>query len=318
LDVHFFDNALRLEGTYYHTNSFNQLLNVPVSAATGYSSMWVQTGDVMNRGVELRLSYSKAWNKFRWESSVTASWNENKIIDLGSAIDPETGELVKYTSFERNNMGSMQIRITEGGTLGDFWSTQTLTRDQNGNLWTNSLEMLSTEPELVKVGTNMAKHRFGFRNSFSWNGIDLGVLITARVGGQVLSRTQAVMDYYGVSKASADLRDAGGKPVNNGTVNAKSYYQTIGGKQGIYKYYLYDADNVRLQEVRLGYRLPSKWFGDKMHLNAAVVASNLLMIYNKAPFDPEVTASTANYYQGVDYFMQPSLRSIGFSVKVDF
>lgn len=55
-----------------------------------------------------------------------------------------------------------------------------------------------------------------------------------------------------------------------------------------------------------------------MGVTLGLTASNLFMIYNKAPFDPESTASTGTYYQGFDYFMQPSLRSLGFSVKVNF
>ena len=42
------------------------------------------------------------------------------------------------------------------------------------------------------------------------------------------------------------------------------------------------------------------------------------MFYNKAPFDPEITASTGTYYQGLDYFMQPSVRTLGFSVRLQF
>jgi hypothetical protein len=42
------------------------------------------------------------------------------------------------------------------------------------------------------------------------------------------------------------------------------------------------------------------------------------MFYNKAPFDPESTANTGTYYQGIDYFIQPSLRSVGFSAKIQF
>ena len=42
------------------------------------------------------------------------------------------------------------------------------------------------------------------------------------------------------------------------------------------------------------------------------------MVYNKAPFDPEAIATTGNYYQGIDYFMMPSLRNLGFSVKLTF
>ena len=50
----------------------------------------------------------------------------------------------------------------------------------------------------------------------------------------------------------------------------------------------------------------------------SLVGRNLWMIYNKAPFDPEITASTGTYYQGLDYFMQPSARTIGFSVRLQF
>mgnify|MGYP000382800393 CR=1 FL=1 len=59
--------------------------------------------------------------------------------------------------------------------------------------------------------------------------------------------------------------------------------------------------------------------GDRVKLTASLVGRNLWMIYNKAPFDPELTPSTAdNFLQGVDYFMQPSLRSLGFNVQLKF
>lgn len=55
-----------------------------------------------------------------------------------------------------------------------------------------------------------------------------------------------------------------------------------------------------------------------MTATVSCVARNLWMIYNKAPYDPENTASTGTYFQGYDYFMQPSLRSVGFNVKLQF
>ena len=45
---------------------------------------------------------------------------------------------------------------------------------------------------------------------------------------------------------------------------------------------------------------------------------NLWMLYCKAPFDPESVAGTGSYASGIDYFMQPSTRNLGFSVKVTF
>ena len=73
------------------------------------------------------------------------------------------------------------------------------------------------------------------------------------------SATQGILDYYGVSEASATARDNGGIPINNGMVDAQKYYQTIGtGEGGYARYYLYSATNVRLQELSLNYTLPKK------------------------------------------------------------
>jgi hypothetical protein len=317
-DMRLFDNMLHLDATYYKSNSFNQTLSVPVSASTGYSSMYVQTGNVMNEGIEVLLSVQPQWEKITWESTFTASCNKNKIIDLGESIQPD-GTLAIYDQFTRATIGSAQIRLTEGGTLGDIWSLTDLATDINGSVYVDANGNLSTVSKEMKVGTTLPSWKLGFNNSFSWKGVHLSVLVSARLGGQVLDRTQAILDSYGVSKVSADLRDAGGKLVNYGTISAETWYKTIGGKQGVYKYYIYDADNVRLQELSIGYTLPSSWFKGFINtMQLSIVARNLWLIYNKAPFDPETSSSTNDYYQGINYFMQPSVRTVGFSLKVGF
>jgi hypothetical protein len=81
--------------------------------------------------------------------------------------------------------------------------------------------------------------------------------------------------------------------------------------------YVYSATNVRLGEASLAYTIPATFFHKKVQgVTLALTGRNLFMFYNKAPFDPEATASTDTYWQGIDYFMQPSLRNVGFSVKV--
>ena len=172
----------------------------------------------------------------------------------------------------------------------------------------------------VKVGNLDADFNLGWTNHFTYKGIDLGVVLSARVGGLAYSATQGILDYYGVSETSATVRDNGGIPINNGKVNAQKYYQTIGTGEGGYgRYYLYSATNVRLQELSLNYTLPKRWFKNVANVTLGIVGRNLWMIYCKAPFDPELSASTSsNYYMNVDYFMQPSLRNFGFNVKVQF
>lgn len=171
--------------------------------------------------------------------------------------------------------------------------------------------------ERIKLGSVLPDYNAGFRNDFSYKGINLSLLFSARFGGIVVSPTQGFLDGLGVSKASADARDAGGVPINNGRIDAQHYYETVGLGQ-LLSHYTYSATNVRLQEMSIGYTFPKKWMGERVKLTASLVGRNLWMIYCKAPFDPELTASTGSYLQGIDYFMQPSLRSLGFNVQLKF
>lgn len=76
---------------------------------------------------------------------------------------------------------------------------------------------------------------------------------------------------------------------------------------------------MRLAEFTLGYDFPvQKWGSFVKGLNLSFIGKNLFFFYRKAPYDPELTASTGTYFQGIDNFMSPSLRSLGFSVKVEF
>ena len=126
-----------------------------------------------------------------------------------------------------------------------------------------------------------------------------------------------MLDRYGVSEASAIARQQGGVWIGDSQVSAQEYYDKVSTAIGTY--YTYSATNVRLSELSLSYKLPSKWFANKCDLTLGVTGKNLWMIYCKAPFDPESTSSvTSNFYQGVDYFQQPSLRSLGFNVKLSF
>ena len=193
----------------------------------------------------------------------------------------------------------------------------------NGNIkvdaQTGGLSMHTAETP-TKVGNLNANYNLGWTNNFTYKGINLGVVLSARVGGLAYSATQGVLDYYGVSSITANARDNKGVPMNNGKVDTQKYYQTIGTGEGGYgRYYLYSATNVRLQELSLSYTLPKKWLNNVANVTFGLVGRNLWMIYCKAPFDPELSASTSsNYYMNVDYFMQPSMRNIGFNVKVQF
>ncbi len=327
LNLKFWENRFSLDATYYRSNTLNQTFKVDIPSSSGYNKAIVQAGNVQNQGLELALGFRDEWAGFGWSSNATFTLNRNKVIRLASgSVNPVTGEEIQMENMPVGWLGKENVAprviLTEGGSMTDIYVYNQLTRDNNGNIKVDqngNLSMTSSSTP-TKVGDLDADFNLGWTNHFTYKGIDLGVVLSARVGGLAYSATQGILDYYGVSEASATARDNGGIPVNNGLVTAQKYYQTIGSGEGGYgRYYLYSATNVRLQELSLNYTLPKKWFKNVANITLGVVGRNLWMIYCKAPFDPELSAATAsNYYMNVDYFMQPSLRNIGFNVKVQF
>ena len=304
-----FNNAFTVDLTFYQSNTRKQtLLRDVTSGAAGFNKEYIQTGNIRNRGLELSVGYAQAWNQFTWNSTLTYSMNRNKIIELLE----NPNEVVRQAG-----LSGCGVVLKKGGTMGDIYTYTDFKRDAEGNIGldANGNVMQTNLANPQYRGSVLPKGNIGFSNDFSWKSFNLGFVITARLGGICMSQTQAILDEYGVSKASAVSRDNGGIAVNTGKIPAEGYYAVVGGDNPIWSEYIYSATNVRLQEAHIGYTFPKKWLLGK-ELSIGLTATNLFMIYKKAPFDPESTASTGTYYQGFDYFMQPSLRTMGFNIKL--
>ena len=104
----------------------------------------------------------------------------------------------------------------------------------------------------------------------------------------------------------------------NSHTSNQTFDPQISGGNSIPQFYTYSATNVRLQEASIGYTIPREVLRNVCEITVSIVGRNLWMLYNKAPFDPESIATTGNYYQGIDYFMMPSLRNVGFNLRFKF
>ena len=314
------NNHLSFDLTYYRSSTINQTFTADLSISSGYSKAYIQSGNVRNEGLEIALGYNNQWRGFSWDSNLTFSWNQNEIIKLTEgSVNPMTGEPITKDNYDMGQLGNLDARVKlyKGGSIGDVYATHRIKRDGNNHIYVSKEGKLEIESvDEFKLGSILPKANMGWSNNFSYKGINLGVTLTARFGGIALSGTQSVLDQYGVSKVTADYRDAGGIITNNGYVDTEKYFDTV---KGYAAYYTYSATNVRLSELNLSYTLPQRWFQNKLKMTVGLVGKNLWMIYCKAPFDPEATASTqSNYYQSYDYFMQPTTRNIGFSLKLNF
>ena len=312
LNSKFFKNALSVDLTLYKSNTYNQFFEQDLSASSTYSKFYLQAGNVENRGIELAVNFNKKLVKdFNWNTSVTYSRNVNEIKELVRGYrNPFTGE-----TFDIKEISKGGYTLREGGSMSDVIVKGVLWKDANGDLVEEASEYKWDNTQEVKLGRLTPDFQMGWRNTFSYKNIDLSLLFNGSFGGIVLAGTQPYLDAYGVSKASAQARD-NGLFVNGKPVNIEKYYNTIKKLPG---YYSYDATNIRLQEVALTYSIKGEEFHwDKVkRITLGVIGTNLWMIYNKAPFDPQLTFGVGTYSQK-ELFMTPSATTYGASLKIQF
>ena len=315
-----FWKKLSFDFTWYKSNTYNQTFIGELPEGSGYKAVYLQAGNVENRGVEMSLGYSDNFGGLQWNSSLVYSKNVNEIKEMVKDYHhPLSPKPINIPEVSKDN-GRVLLKV--GGSINDIYARKVLAKDNQGFVNVSPSGGMSLETvEPIYLGKTTPDFTMGWNNNFTYKNFGLSFLINARVGGIVTSSTQALLDRFGVSKASADARDAGGVMIpNQGLYDAKKYYTLVAtGENDLAGYYTYSATNVRLQELTLSYKFNSRLFNNVIKdLTLSFVATNPWMIYCKAPFDPELTASTGTYGQGNDYFMQPSLKSYGFSVKFKF
>lgn len=315
----FIHDHITFDATYYRTNTYNQLFNVPATVAGKYANYYVNGGNVENYGFEGSLGYTgKLGSDISWNSTFTFSLNKNKVIAL---FTDQSGAV--HNEFEFNNaFDSYSEQARVGKPYGELYALD-FQRDAQGQIvLVNGVPQLATSANGVfgykDVGNPSPRFSLGWTNSFKVKQFDLAFTVDGRFGGTVLDMTQAYLDEYGVSQASATARD---KTDGSQTslAGVEKYYQVMGGRTGALANYAYSATNIRLREASLGYTIPGTAFNNKINnIRIALTGRNLFFFYLKAPFDPETTLSTDNTLQGIDLFGQPSVRTIGFNISAKF
>ncbi|WP_259068783.1 SusC/RagA family TonB-linked outer membrane protein [Mucilaginibacter sp. X4EP1] len=321
MEWRFLNDHITFDATYYHTNTYNQLFSVATSVASQYSTQYINGGNVKNEGFEGSLGYNGIFGGLRWTSNLTFSLNRNKVLALYTDNSSGTPNVIQKFTFANSSDIGYSLEANVGKPFGEIYAND-FVRDANGKIVVSGgLPQLVNDPNnYTDVGNSNPNYLIGWSNTLRYGAFDLAFTIDGRFGGDVIDITQAYLDQYGVSQASATARDNGGVLVNGTTrIDAESYYSVVGGRKGALTQYVYSATNVRLREASLGYTIPGKVFNNKIsNIRVAFTGRNLFFFYLKAPYDPETTIATDNTLQGVDLFGQPSTRQLGFNISAKF
>ncbi|WP_276369750.1 SusC/RagA family TonB-linked outer membrane protein [Chryseolinea sp. H1M3-3] len=353
-ELKFLGDRIGLDFTYYQTRSENQILNVPLSITSAYSSRIINAGLIENKGIEAMLNLIPVQSEsgFQWSVNFNFSRNRSRVLELYK--DPESGQEIKnYVLADRY----VTVEARVGERMGDMYGIgyQRVSNDPSspyydptgehvGEVVYNSQGKPLPTPSKMKLGNYNPDWMAGIYNTVSFKGLSLGFLFDIRYGGKVYSHTQTVGREGGIIEETLEGRANGYDltlegngvigdgvvPVRNGEgtitgytanatkLSAREWHSTITLGRSLIEGMMYDASFVKLREVKIGYTLPNKL---TQHLpvrdiNISFVGRNLFLWTDVPHIDPETASSSGGtIIPGVESVAIPSARSYGFNLS---
>lgn len=344
LEMNFMKSRVGFDLSLYQQNSQDQIMPVSLSQTTGYQYMYVNAGEIRNRGIEVTLNGTPIQTaSFRWDINVNFAKNKNEVISL-------------YPDIKNLQIGSFQGGVTVNAQVGQPYGalkgtdyTYTAAGDKIINATTGKPVKSTTSDKVL--GNVNPDWTGGVHNTFSYKNLSLSFLIDIQQGGDIFSLDM----YYGLSSGlypeTAGLNDLG-NPVRDLRVGTPgAYASTSGGYiiKGVNvatdgtitpnqtrvsartysgfgyaalpnKAFVYDASYIKLREVSLTYNLPAVWLNKTFvkGVSLSAVGSNLWIIHKNLPYaDPESGLAAGNA-QGYSIGSLPTTRDFGFNIKINF
>ncbi len=345
-DMRFFRGRLGLDFTYYQSRTRNQILNIPLSGTSGYSTRKINAGLIKNYGVELMLNGSpiKSTN-FTWDAFINFSSNRSTVLELSD-------DLENYVMASRSV--SVEARVHE--RMGDLYGigfARVQSKDPTAPYYdasgTYTGQMVFgangrpiATSNRIKLGNYNPDWIMGVGNSFNYKGFRLSFLFDIRQGGELYSHTQTVgreggiivetlegrADGYDLSKPGNGVigqgvvfanGNSGAIAVNNTKVTAREWHSAWTNGRSIAEGVMYDASFVKLRELQIGYNIPDKIFGKRGPIRGMTVSlvGRNLFLWDKVPHvDPETMSySGGTALPGIEYMALPSTRSYGVNLS---
>lgn len=318
-EFNMFNNRLGLDVSYYHRKTKNQILSLSRSAATGYTSKWINAGLIENKGVELTLTGTPVrTSNFVWD--VTFNWAKNNNVITKLTDDQKTYVMI-------NAPFAVQLQAREGESMGSIVGYNYVFDDQGRKVVGEDGTYLISDEQQV-IGSVLPDYIGGLINSVRYKGIDLTAVIDFQKGGDFFSTTQMWGKYSGMLEETAEgnVREEGiiaegvkenGEP-NDVTVDARTHFFN---NQGYFVNAadIVDASYVYLRELQLGYSLPAQLV-ERTPFNTirlGFVGRNLWLISsNSKHVDPSNITNSITNIQGIEGAALPSVRSFGLKLTV--
>ena len=328
LDLTLWQGLLALNLDLYNTRTTDMLFDVPVPQVSGLSSSNMNIGSMQNRGIEINLSSRKQYSSgFSYELNANWSLNRNKVLSLGG----ENAPIIKASDYTGANyitkvgqpVGCYYLLVQDGvfhnqeelasyphfdeTQVGDFRFI-----DANGN------GVLEKDADRVIVGNYMPDFYYGFGLELGYKGLDFSAAFQGVYGNEILNLERR---YLCNMEASSNMMSLSLQRFPYGELNRATRKSTGNNGSSTSTFHIEDGSYLRLQNVSLGYTLPSR-LTQKIGLERAriyVAGSNLLTFTHYTGYNPEVNKNSTDALRpGEDYCSYPLPRTVSLGLNLTF
>jgi TonB-linked SusC/RagA family outer membrane protein len=323
-ELHFLNDRLNLDVSVYQSKNEDQILSVPISYNSGYSSYLTNAGSIQNRGIEVEMSgVPVKFKDFRW--NVTFNWSKNvsKVLSIKEGI----------TSIPFYSEGRIDNKLVVGGSAGDLYGIA-YKRNDKGQLiiLPNGFPDITptSSDKWVKVGNSTPDWIGSMINSITYKDFTLSALLEVRQGGDMFDVTMRNGIRNGVLKITQNRYEqitfngvnADGSKNTTPVILDENYYRNANLFNNIGDVIIQDASWVRLRNVTLGYMIPTSLVSKLKivkSLNVSITASNFILHTPYVGYDPESTAYGSGYnVYGFTGSSIPNYSSFIFSLNANF
>lgn len=325
-DVRMFGGRLNLDATVYHSESVNQIINVPVDPSSGFTSALLNAGQINNTGVEVMAGFTPIRTpNFQWNTRINWDTNRSEVVSLAEGVD---NFVIRAGVSNR-----VFVEARPGENFGNIYGRGFL-RSPDGEIVHDNDGYPMLDDEFMKTGNIFPDWTGGISNRFSYRGLSINTLFDFRKGGDVYSLTYSTHSYSGQLTNSLPGRYDGNIELTGVVMNEDGTYSPNTRQPtniGWYYNALYERDNVeantldtsfiKLREVSIGYDLPPSWLQRffVQRANISVTGRNLYTWTSFGSFDPETGTLDGNtIFQGIETGQFPSTASYSFNIQLSF
>ena len=323
-DMAIFQSRINLSLDAYYKKTTDMLVKASIPITSGFedtSTTYTNAGKVTNKGIELTLNTVNLKGTLEWHTSVSYTYNKNKIVSLNSSTPYYINQI--NNSYVTMLADNYPINVFYGYVTDGIFQTQEEVDNhaiqagaEPGDIRFKDLNndgVINDEDRTV-IGNPNPTHLFSMGNTLSWKGFELNIYLQGVAGNKIFNANK--IDLTGMSAAYNQLDDVLSRWHGAGTSNVmpRAVYGDPNGNNRVSDRYVEPGSYLRLKTISLSYDFPKKWLKPLTMQSCRLTLSceNVATITGYSGLDPEVGIN------GIDLSTYPISRTFNIGLNVNF